>query len=120
MERADVSVVPSGRDKFSDALPDTACLANFRLSLWDETERQPRRGGIFVVRAMKRNSSSVRSGICRPDGAGEFLMRGSTKISLLTELQLQHKLCLAQFLKFEPELRRQRLIALRIQRQILL
>ena len=81
MEWADVSVVPSGRDKFSDALPDTACLANFRLSLWDKTERQPRRGGIFVEtnQPTKIISSSVRSGICRPDGAGEFFDAGFYK-----------------------------------------
>lgn len=42
-------------------------------SRWDsQTERQPRRGDIFVESAMEMNSSSVRSGICRPDGAGEL------------------------------------------------
>ena len=41
-----------------------------RWDLW--TERQPQRGDIFVESAMKMKLSSVRSGICRPDGAGEF------------------------------------------------
>ena len=33
---------------------------------------QPQRGDIFVEPAMEKNLSSVRSGICRPDGAGEL------------------------------------------------
>ena len=48
---------------------------------------QLQRGGIFVVRTRQTDSSSVRSGICRPDGAGELLAWVSTKISLLTELR---------------------------------
>jgi hypothetical protein len=41
--------------------------------------RQPRRGDIFVESVMKMNSSSVRSGICRPDGAGELGGAGGYK-----------------------------------------
>ena len=48
---------------------------------------KPRRGDIFVVQNVKTDSSSVRSGIYRPDGAWGFFVGGvSTKISLLTEL----------------------------------
>ena len=40
---------------------------------------QPQRGDIFVESAMEMNSSSVRSGICRPDGAGKFGGVGGNK-----------------------------------------
>ena len=40
VERAEVSGVPSGRNELWDALPDTSCLANFRLSLRDEAQHQ--------------------------------------------------------------------------------
>ncbi len=53
--------------------PSRACESGVALRLPPQSKtRQPQRGDIFVDRAMKRNSSSVRSGICRPDGAGEF------------------------------------------------
>lgn len=40
MERAEISSVPSGRNELWHALPDTPCLANFRLSLQDEAQRR--------------------------------------------------------------------------------
>jgi hypothetical protein len=40
VERVEISGVPSGRNELLDALPDTPCLANFRLSLRDEALRQ--------------------------------------------------------------------------------
>jgi len=45
METGDMkcSAVLSGRDDLSDALPATMWLANFRLSLRDETERRQAR-----------------------------------------------------------------------------
>ena len=43
---------------------------------------KPRRGDIFVESAMKMNSSSVRSGICRPDGPGELGGTGDSAPSL--------------------------------------
>ena len=49
------------------------------IPLDSRTERQPQRGDIFVESAMKMNSSSVRSGICRPDGAGEICGVGGYK-----------------------------------------
>ena len=47
-----------------------AILRSERVSLWKDlrTERQPQRGDIFVESAREMNSSSVRSGICRPTG----------------------------------------------------
>ena len=40
---------------------------------------KPRRGNIFVVGDFQLNTSSVRSDICRPDGAGSFLLSLSYK-----------------------------------------
>jgi hypothetical protein len=49
-------------------------------SRWDSRmERQPRRGDIFVEIKSNKVSSSVRSGICRPDGAGEWGGAGGYK-----------------------------------------
>ena len=40
---------------------------------------KPRRGNIFVVGDSQLNTSSVRSDICRPDGAGSFLLFSNSK-----------------------------------------
>lgn len=42
--------------------------------------KQPQQGDIFVEAALEINSSSLRSGICRPDGAGEFGGVGRYKV----------------------------------------
>ena len=42
---------------------------------------KPRRGDIFVVGKTKMDSSYVRSGICRPDGAGDLFGAGFYKDS---------------------------------------
>jgi hypothetical protein len=59
--------------------------------------RQRRRRGIFVENRAPMNPSSVRSGIFRPDGALNFWGSGSTKMPLLTELELAEFVRLARF-----------------------
>ena len=55
-------------------------LASLRLCAFAlKSLPQPQRGDIFVASAMEMNSSSVRSGICRPDGAGELRGAGGYK-----------------------------------------
>lgn len=44
-----------------------------RLPRDSRTDRKPQRDDIFVESAMEMNSSSVRRGICRPDGAGDLV-----------------------------------------------
>jgi hypothetical protein len=76
-----------------DAEDLRACESGVALRLPPQSKtHQPQRGGMFVVRAMKRNSSSVlvavRKDRNRPPrrGLGIFLAWRATKISLLTEL----------------------------------
>jgi hypothetical protein len=64
-----VSTVPLGRILFWGMLPDTLCLANFQLSLWDEI--------CFANDKLQR---------CRADGAG-ILLNGN----LNTEYSFNHE-----------------------------
>ena len=82
---------------FADALPATMWLANFRLSLRDEAERRQARH-ICRNRNQTRFQAPFGGRAQAPEyaastGLGNSIARGSTKISLLTELSDGARLC---------------------------
>ena len=80
------SAVHSGRGDFVDTLPATMWLANFRLSLRDETERRQVR---HICRIQNQTRFEAPSGAeyAAPTGLGNFVAWVATKISFLTELR---------------------------------